>query len=99
MGLCCPIGGVEKIAIRQRSHALCNELGLWIGLVLAMPWIGMEPDFIAGIVRHFVRSAIKDHGYEDQRQEGEAGTGPTMTRLTMRRIRGEFLVTAPTSSQ
>ena len=78
LGLCCPIGGVEKIAIRQRSHALCNELGLfWIGLVLAipllptflLPWIGMEPDFIAGIVRHFVRSAIKDHGYQDQRQE------------------------------
>jgi hypothetical protein len=47
-------------------HALCNEIGPFgVGL----PTLGLKPDIIAGVVRHYVRDAIENRGYEHQCQE------------------------------
>src|SRR5512139_2572258 len=54
LGLCLPIGGVEKITVLQRIHALCNEIGLFrVGL----PTLGLKPDIVAGVVRNYIRDA------------------------------------------
>ena len=47
-------------------HALCNEIGpIGVGL----PTLGLTPDIVAGVIRHYIRDAMKMSYDEEEYQK------------------------------